>query len=100
MAMLGRKEPATQQTSGPQTPAPRKDGRVTTSAAPANEKPSRFGKLREQLRNVASELRKVTWPTREETRNLTIVVIGITGAVGSSLYILDLALSWLYRLPR
>lgn len=73
---------------------------MATTAASANEKPSRVGKLREQIRNIMAELRKVTWPTREETRNLTIVVIGLTGAVGTALYILDVILSWLYRLPR
>jgi preprotein translocase subunit SecE len=88
---------ATQQT---QAPAPRKEGRMATNAASAQEKPSRVGKLREHLRNVAAELRKVTWPTREETRNLSIVVIALTGTVGTALYILDLILTWLYRLPR
>jgi preprotein translocase subunit SecE len=95
MAMLGRKEPATQQTPGAPAPAPRK----TTSAA-APEKPSRMAKLQEQLRNVRVELEKVTWPTRDETRNLTIVVIGLTGAVGTALFMLDSLLSFLYRLPR
>ncbi len=92
--MLGRKEPATQQT---QAPAPRKDSRT---AASANEKPGRLAKLQEQLRNIRSELQKVTWPTRDETRNLTVVVLGLTGAVGISLYFLDTLLSWLYRLAR
>jgi preprotein translocase subunit SecE len=43
-----------------------------------------------------SELRKVTWPTREETRNLTIVVIGITAVIGSALGALDALLQFLY----
>jgi preprotein translocase subunit SecE len=73
---------------------------MATAAATTQEKPSRINRLREQLRNVAAELRKVTWPTREETRNLTIVVIGLTGTVGTALYLFDLVLSWLYRLPR
>jgi preprotein translocase SecE subunit len=32
---------------------------------------------------------KVTWPNREELRNLTIVVIGISAAVGVILGLLD-----------
>lgn len=95
MAMLGRKEPATQSTPGAQTPAPRK----TVNAAAA-EKPSRFGRLQEQIRNIRVELEKVTWPTRDETRNLTIVVIGLTGVVGTALFALDSVLGWLYRLWR
>lgn len=96
MAMIGRKEPATQSTPGAQTPAPRK----ATNAAAATEKPSRFGRLQEQIRNIRTELDKVTWPTRDETRNLTIVVIGLTGAVGAALFTLDSFLGWFYRLWR
>lgn len=73
---------------------------MATTAAAANEKPSRLGRLREQINNIRVELNKVTWPTRDETRNLTIVVIGLTATVGTALYLLDLALSFLYRLPR
>jgi preprotein translocase subunit SecE len=98
MAMLGRKDPA-QQTKT-KAPVPRKDGRAVSAGASANEKPSRIDKLREQLRNVMAELRKVTWPTRDETRNLTLVVLGLTTVLGTALYVLDLVLSWLYRLPR
>lgn len=99
--MLGRKEPATQQTQGAEASAPRKEKRPATTAASANDKPGRLDKLRGQIRDIRAELAKVTWPTREETRNLTIVVIGLTGTVGIALYTLDLILSWLYRLvPR
>ena len=95
MAMLGRKEPA----QSTQPSAVRKDSRVATTAGVTN-KPGRFDRLREQLRNVAAELRKVTWPTPEETRNLTIVVVGLTAVIGTGLYILDTVFEWLYQLPR
>ena len=38
-----------------------------------------------------AELAKVTWPTREETRNLTIVVIGISVTLGVFLGVGDMA---------
>ncbi len=95
MAMLGRKEPA----QSTQPPAVRKDSRVATTAVVAS-KPGRFDRLREQFRNVMAELRKVTWPTPEETRNLTIVVVGLTAVIGTGLYILDTVFEWLYQLPR
>jgi preprotein translocase SecE subunit len=47
-----------------------------------------------------AELRKVTWPTPEETRNLTIVVIGLTAVIGTGLYLFDTVFEWLYQLPR
>ena len=45
-----------------------------------------------------AELAKVTWPTREETRNLTIVVIGISAVLGTVLATLDALFSILYRI--
>jgi preprotein translocase subunit SecE len=34
------------------------------------------------VRDVRSELRKVAWPTRRETMNLTVVVVALSVAVG------------------
>ena len=56
------------------------------------------GRLGRAYSDIMSELRKVTWPTREETRNLTIVVIGISASLGISLWAIDQALAFLYRL--
>lgn len=42
----------------------------------SNVAPARF------LQEVVSELKKVTWPTREETIKLTAVVIAISVVVG------------------
>jgi preprotein translocase subunit SecE len=54
----------------------------------------RFGVPR-WLEDIASELRKVTWPTREETLYLTMVVIVVSIAVGILLGGIDLFFSWL-----
>jgi preprotein translocase subunit SecE len=37
------------------------------------------------VRDILSELRKVTWPTREETSRLTMVVIIVAVAIGLAL---------------
>jgi preprotein translocase subunit SecE len=55
-------------------------------------------RMQEFFRNTQSEVKKVTWPTRQQTINLTIVVIGLSLAVGVSLGVIDLALSALIRL--
>ena len=39
---------------------------------------------------VVSELRKVTWPTRQETTRLTILVIAVAVFIGIILGLLDL----------
>jgi preprotein translocase subunit SecE len=49
------------------------------------------------LRDTRSELKKVTWPTRQETTNLTLVVIGISVALGLVLGGVDLVLSEAFR---
>jgi preprotein translocase SecE subunit len=38
---------------------------------------------------VWSELRKVTWPTREQVRNLTVLVFAISFVVGLYVTVLD-----------
>lgn len=49
------------------------------------------------FRGVASEMRKVTWPTREEATRLTAVVLGVTAAFAIGLGILDAFFSWWFR---
>lgn len=39
---------------------------------------------------VVSELKKVTWPTRQETTRLTILVIAVAVSIGIALGLLDL----------
>ncbi|MBI5613586.1 preprotein translocase subunit SecE [Candidatus Gottesmanbacteria bacterium] len=41
------------------------------------------------VREVTAELKKVTWPTREETVKLTIVVIAVSIIVGIFIGIVD-----------
>ena len=45
------------------------------------------------FREVIGELKRVVWPTREETRRLTIMVIIITIAIGIFLGAIDLGFS-------
>jgi preprotein translocase subunit SecE len=44
----------------------------------------------EFLREVVAELKKVVWPTREETSRLTFIVLLVSIAVGIVLGIIDL----------
>lgn len=44
---------------------------------------------------VIAELRKVTWPTREDTIHLTIVVLVVSVAVGVFLGGVDIFFNWL-----
>jgi preprotein translocase SecE subunit len=67
----------------------------TTSARFRNNRIVRF------VREAYYELRyKVTWPTFEEARNMTFVVIALSAAVGLLLGLADLGLFQLFRLVK
>ena len=60
--------------------------RTMNTSGIQNVAPARF------LKEVAAELKKVTWPTRQETIKLTAVVIAISVIVGAFIGSLDAAL--------
>ena len=49
------------------------------------------------FRGVFSEMQKVTWPTNDETRRLTYVVMGVTIAFAIGLGVMDTFLGWWFR---
>ena len=49
------------------------------------------------LRDTRAELRKVTWPTRKEARNLTLIVLGATVAMAIILGLADFAFAEIMR---
>jgi preprotein translocase subunit SecE len=46
-------------------------------------------RLRRYFDEVWSELRKVSWPTRETVRNLTVLVFAISLVIGLYITVLD-----------
>ncbi len=76
-----------------QQAAPQRPVVPTTTAV---DTPSRGGFLRPRwVVDIVSELRKVTWPTRQETAHLTVVVIVVSILFGIVLGAADLGFSWL-----
>jgi len=45
------------------------------------------------LGEVYSELKRVTWPTREETTRLTVMVIAVSAVIGVFLGLVDIGFS-------
>lgn len=66
--------------SGPQTPDMRSGGR-------------RF--VPRWISDIVSELRKVTWPSRQEVGYLTVVVIVVSAFFGAILGVADIGFSWI-----
>jgi len=56
---------------------------MDTPAVPKITAPTKF------IREVIAELRKVNWPTRQETIKLTVIVIILSFIVGAFIGILD-----------
>ncbi len=49
--------------------------------------------LRQSFEENWSELKKVAWPTRQMVINLTLIVIGVSVAIGAYIAVLDLILT-------
>lgn len=47
------------------------------------------------FKETRAELRKVHWPTRQEARSLTLIVLSVTVAMSVLLGLLDLLFNWL-----
>lgn len=66
--------------------------------AKEKEKERRGNSVVRIYHETRTELRKVVWPTREETIRLTIVVIAVSAAIGVLLFLGDTVFIWLYGL--
>jgi preprotein translocase subunit SecE len=60
-----------------------------------NDKIRWYKRLGNFLKDVRSELKKVTWPSRPEVYSTTIVVIAATIFFGFYLFLMDIVFSWL-----
>lgn len=72
-----------------------KNSQVVTTSRRNQAPAERFRSLWQETR---AELRKVTWPTREQTRNLTLVVVAVCIAMAAFLGVIDLILSQIVKL--
>jgi len=54
---------------------------------------NRFGNISRSIKEIYAELGRVTWPTKEETTRLSIIVVAISIVIGLFLGVIDLAFS-------
>lgn len=57
-----------------------------------------MNKLANYIKASVEEMKKVNWPTKNETYNYTILVIGISLAVAAFLGLLDYIFNWALEL--
>jgi preprotein translocase subunit SecE len=98
---MGREQRRAQQRAERRQQRQQRPGRQSQRQAPAmstsdpHEPPRRtsFFKPRWAL-DIISELKKVTWPSRREVMNLTVVVIVVALLLGAVLGTADLGFGW------
>jgi preprotein translocase subunit SecE len=94
---LVKKPPSQQPSFKPSGPRPQ--AKVSAAAqAEAKAKRSflaRIPKVGPYMLEIGSELRKVTWPTREETTRLGFAVIVVSVSIGLALGGIDIGFNWL-----
>jgi preprotein translocase subunit SecE len=50
------------------------------------------------FKETRAELKKVTWPTRQEALNLTLIVVGFTISMAALLGLIDYFFAWVFGL--
>jgi preprotein translocase subunit SecE len=63
----------------------------TRTTSKTSERPGNFGRFQNLVRDTYTEIKKVTWPDQETTRNLTILVIVMATVLGILLGLVDYA---------
>lgn len=101
---------STQRQAATKTPVPPKPSRAELARPPKPtlqpEKPeaernayaTKFDQIKKQWFDTVAELKKVTWPDKETTKNLTIVVIAISAVLGALLGGLDWVLQQFFAM--
>ncbi len=56
-----------------------------------------LNKIIEFLKEVKKEIKKINWPTKQETLNYTLIVIGVSLGVAFYLGMLDFIFSYLMK---
>jgi preprotein translocase subunit SecE len=49
------------------------------------------------IRSVIAELRRVTWPTREEWISATVLTVALVVGIGMFVFIIDQLFGWLFN---
>ncbi len=62
-----------------------------------NKKPF-FARIKKYFKDTKSELKKVTWPSKEQLKQNTAVIIAFIIAIGIFLFIFDAIFAWLTSL--
>ena len=100
--MAKEEKTVTKETKPAPKPA-REEKSVTRSSAKPNFLQRTSNSIRRYFTETTGELRKVSWPTRREAWQLTLVVLVVTGVMslllGSFDYLVSKIFEWILTLP-
>jgi preprotein translocase subunit SecE len=66
--------------------------------AAAAQRQAGSGNAQEFVRGVITEMRRVTWPTREEVISATVMTIVLVVSIGLFTYLVDQAFGWIFNI--
>ena len=69
---------------------------ITGGDSELRSPPGRVGRFLQFLRDVRNELRKVTWPTWDELKKATTVIIIFVAVLGVMIGLMDSFFQWLF----
>ncbi len=72
------------------TPAVKKQADKPAKA----KKPSIFARIKNWFRELKGEIKKIVWPTRQQTMNNTMVVLACCLVLGVFIWIIDAGFGW------
>ncbi|MDR0347736.1 MAG: preprotein translocase subunit SecE [Coriobacteriales bacterium] len=64
----------------------------------APKKPNVFTRIITYFKNVRTEVKRTTWPSREEVLRMSIIVVGVLLFFGVLIFLLDWVMNWLMPL--
>jgi len=71
---------------------------TTSGRPPSARRAANARATQEFFRGIIQEMRRVTWPTREEWIAATILTLCLVVGIGVFTYVVDLVLGWLFTL--
>ena len=69
---------------------------ATTEKDKGKEKEKKENRIVRYFKEVRAEVRKVVWPSRKTTVNLTLIVLGVTASMSAALGFIDWAFAKLF----
>jgi preprotein translocase subunit SecE len=87
--------------SAPRSATPARPGNRPAATAGRPSSPQRAANAQatqDFFRGVIAEMKRVTWPSREEWVAATILTVALVVGVGVFTYLVDLAFGWLFTL--